>query len=163
MDDRDKNWEEHVDPRIDELTENKFFLEAFYLYAAVIEHTLQKTIGFQEEWLARVLKKSKLGFVKTKKKDLEEKTLGQLIGIFARYCNDEEIISKLNEFNSMRTKLVHHLLDYSIENLNKETQKKQTTYHELVSRLSNYNVMILEKIIRSNNRLISKRTKKRTK
>lgn len=157
MNDRNKNWDEYIDPRIDRLTKNKFFLEAFYLYSSVIEHILQKAIEFQEEWIVRLLKKSKIRFVKTKPKDLKEKTLGQLIAIFSRYCDDEEIISQLNNFNSFRIKLVHRLLDHSIEDLNKEAQRKQITYNELVSKLSRYNVMILEKEIRSNKRIIHKR------
>ena len=157
MNDRNKNWDEYIDPRIDELTNNNFFLEASYLYSAVIEHILQNAIGYQEEWFVRLLKKSKLRFVKTKPKELREKTLGQLIGIFSRYCDDKEIISQLNEFNSFRIQLVHRLLDHSIEDLNKEAQKKQRTYNQLVAKLSNYNVMILKKIIRNNNRLINKK------
>jgi hypothetical protein len=103
IDKRFKHWDYHIDPRIEDLESKGFFLESFVLYSVTLEFCLQNSIKYQELWIKNILSKSKVAFKKTEK--IEEKTLGQLIGIFSNYCSDGGLISKLNEFNSIRKKL----------------------------------------------------------
>lgn len=146
------NWDAHVDKRIQDLISKGFYLETIYVYSATIEFVLQESIRYQEEYLLRLLKKSNLGFKKTDAKKLSEKSLGQLIQLFGCYCKDSLLISKLNEFNSFRKKVVHYLLDHSVSNLNEEAKKKQALYYELVSKVSRYNLAIIDKNLSAINR-----------
>ena len=123
INDREKNWDEYIEPRIKVLQKNGFDLESFYLCSATIEHSLQCAIQLQEEWIAKVVTRSKLKFEKTDTKKLEGMTLGQLILLYSRYSNDQKLISQLNQFNSLRIKFIHKLLDTSIQILNEEAKK----------------------------------------
>ncbi len=146
--DRDENLDKYIDSRIEGLHKNNFYLEAFYLSSAVIEHTLHLTILFQEEWIAKLLKRYKIKFELNSSEKLKEKTLGQLISIFAKYCDDDELISKLNDFNSFRKRTVHYLLDNSLEDLNLEAKNKSLLYLELVSKLNRRSIRFLKKHIK---------------
>jgi hypothetical protein len=155
MADRYDNWDSEIDPRIEKLTRNGFYLEAFYLYSATLEHCLQDAIRYQEEWVKHTLQKSSLRFETISPENLKEKTLGQLISLFARYCADTDLISKLHEFNSSRKKFVHRILDHSMKELDSEAKSKTKTYNELVSKVSRYNVQILNKKIKAHRRKIN--------
>ncbi|HMP28249.1 MAG TPA: hypothetical protein PKD85_01530, partial [Saprospiraceae bacterium] len=105
------NWNDFLDTRVDRLLDKEFFIEAFFHFSTTIEFMLQELITKQEEWIAHTIKKSQLSFKGTKK--VEELTLGQLIKIFSRYSNDDVLISKLNDLNAFRKKIVHKSLNYS--------------------------------------------------
>jgi hypothetical protein len=153
MVDRFKNWNEYIDPRIEELTDKGFYLEAFYLFSITVEHILKESIRYQEEWIQIVLKKSKIKFEKTK---TEGKPLGFLIGLFAKYYTDTALVSKLSSFNITRNKITHKLMDHPISQLNNEAKNKTFLYYELISEISSYNVKILGKTIGAHKRRISK-------
>lgn len=150
--DRHKNWSESIDPRIEELERRGFYLEAFYFYSATIEFQLQEAVEFQEMWMSHLAKKSKMSFVPTPVKTLQEQPLGTLIKIFARYCDDAELVSQLNEFNSFRKTITHRLLSNSVKSLNNMARTKRTKYYELVVKLSKYNLFLIRKKTSSNKR-----------
>lgn len=139
------DWEDDLDKRVDKLVKNKFFLEAFYLYSAELESILQKAVEHQEDWVEVLLNKSKLKLIKNNQAKLKEKTLGELISLFARYCNNEMLISRLNDFNSFRKKIVHYLSRSPIEITNEQAKKRRISYYQLVSELHEYNIDILTK------------------
>lgn len=150
--DRHRNWDESIDPRIEELERRGFYLEAFYFYSATIEFQLQEAVELQEMWLSHIAKKSKMSFVPTPVKTLQEQPLGVLIKTFARHCDDTELVSQLNEFNSFRKTITHRLLSNTVESLNKKAKTKKTRYHELVVKLAKYNLFLISKKISSDKR-----------
>ena len=154
-DDRHKNWDTSIDPRIEELERRGFYLEAFYFYSATIEFQLQEAIGYQEEWLNHLAKKSSMSFIPTPVKTLQEQSLGLLIKIFSRCCDDTKLISELNEFNSFRKTITHRLLNNTVESLNAEAKSKQTKYYKLVIKLAKYNIFLINK------RMVSSKRKQR--
>ena len=160
MNDRFANWDKFIDPRIEQLKKGGFCLEAFYLCSAIIEFLLQASITTQEKWISVLLKESQMKFISSSEDLLKEKTLGQLINIFSKYCNDNLLISELNNFNSFRITLVHKLLDQDIIVLNDTAKLRLVTYNKLVSKLSRYSMKINEKQIRSSNRKIKVLSKK---
>lgn len=150
--DRHKNWDESFDPRIEELERRGFYLEAFYFYSATIEFQLQEAIHYQEVWLNQLARKSKMTYVPTPVKTLQEQPLGVLIKYFARYCDDEELVSQLNEFNSFRKTITHRLLTNTVESLNSKAKNKRARYYELVIKLAKYNIFMIKKTIASSKR-----------
>ncbi len=162
-DNKHKNWEKSIGPRIEELEDRGFDLEAFYLYSATIEFMLQSTIENQEKWIKHLVSKSKLRFEGITEKKLLEQPLGVLIKIFAQYCDDKQLISKLNEFNSFRKIITHRLLNNPIESLNDKAKQKRLTYYSLIKKLAEYNLFMIQKQIVKNKRKISAREVKKTK
>jgi|GEM_PF-4855763 len=153
---RFENWDLYLDPRIEQLKKNSFHLEAFYLYSATIEHCLQDAVILQEELLDRLAKRSGLKYKQSGEKTIREKTLGEVIKYFSKYDDDPALVSRLNAFNSLRKKVVHKLLDNSLEQLDKEVKSKYREYSDLVRDLCKYNVRLLDKTLRMHNRDISK-------
>ncbi|PIZ01079.1 hypothetical protein COY61_00775 [bacterium (Candidatus Gribaldobacteria) CG_4_10_14_0_8_um_filter_33_9] len=149
MSNRDKNWDDYIYPRIDDLIKKDFYLEAFYLCSATIEHTLQSAIQIQEKWIKNVINHSGLKFRNTDFEKLSNFTLGRLISYFSRYCDNVQLISELNKFNSLRIKFVHKLLDFSLKELNEEAKINFEIYWKLVAKLSRYMIWINCKQIRS--------------
>lgn len=152
--DRHRNWDESIDPRIEELERRGFYLEAFYFYSATIEFQLQEAIEYQEVWLNHLAKKSNMKYVPTPVKTLQEQPLGALIKSFARYCDDDVLVSQLNEFNSFRKTITHRLLSNTVESLNLKAKNKRTRYYELVIKLAKYNLFMIKKRIASDKRKI---------
>lgn len=142
------DWEQEHEEHIKKLQDNNFFIEAFYYYSMEIEGILQKGINYQEKWIENLLKKSKFNFKKNDPKALRDKPLGELIKIFGSYCRDEKLISRLNEFNSFRKKIVHHLSETSIDLINREAKEKNSKYYLLAGDLYKYYNEVLEKHIR---------------
>lgn len=161
--DRHKNWNKSIDPRIEELERRGFYLEAFYFYSATIEFQLQEAIEYQELWLNHLAKKSKMTYVPTPEKTLQEQPLGVLIKSFARYCDDGELVSQLNEFNSFRKTITHRLLSNTVESLNLKAKNKRIRYYELVVKLAKYNLFLVRKTITSNKRKVGARDTIKTK
>lgn len=146
--DKLQNWRNEINPRIEKLETNGFYLEAFFLYSAMLEFLLQETISSSEDWIAHLLSKSSFEFKKYEKKELEKLTLGQLIGIFTRYCKDKKLILKLNDFNSLRINFVHHILAEDPTQLNLRAKKHAVDYYELVLILGTYSSKIIKKLTR---------------
>lgn len=142
------NYRKEFDPRIKSLIRDKYYLEAFYIFSATIESLLQVIIFTQEDWINNLAKKSNLRLSKTPSKTLKEKTLGQLIVIFSKYCTDETLISQLNDFNSLRKKIVHRLLDHAVIDLNTVVEKKIANFYSLISKLTDYGIDLLDKTLR---------------
>lgn len=145
-------WDKEIDPRIDFLRNNNHHLEAYYLYSNTIEFLLRMAIMSQEIWNKNLLKRSGINFKVLKESDLEDRTLGELIKFFSRYCDDPLIIGELSRFNAFRKKVLHNLLKESISNLNKEADKIYVTYNSLVSKICRYNIKINKKHINHYNR-----------
>src|SRR3989344_1266062 len=135
MDEREKNWDKYIDPRIDDLIKNGFYLEAFYICAATIEHALQSAILNSEGWIEQLTRRTSVKFKKTDEKKIRDMTLGKLIQNFSRYTDDTNLVSQLESFNRIRIRFVHKLLNSSIEELNQEAKDNQTTYYTLVAKL----------------------------
>jgi len=154
MSSRDDNWDDYIDSRIDKLRTVGFNLEAFYLAAATVEHTLQKAIQLQEAWARKVLSRTGIKFVPTPKKKLEDMTLGRLISLFSRYTDEEKLIQDLNKFNFLRKTFVHKLLDYRIDGLDVIAKREFSTYWRVVAKTHRYMIWINKKSIRSTKREI---------
>lgn len=149
-----ENWNNFIDPRAEDLISKGFYLEAFFLYFSTIEFMLQNAIIHQQTLANKILKRSKLKIPQIKK--LENKTMGELINLFASYSLDQENISTLNNLNSMRIQFVHKILDNDLDNLNKLAKSKISEYHRLVKYLSVYNLDILNKLIKIKRRTVYK-------
>ena len=153
---REINWDKEIAPRIKNLVTADFYLEALYLEAATVEQILRNTIENQEEWVESLLIQSGLSFHRISQKELEERSLGELISLFSRFSKDTRLISELNDFNSLRKTIVHHLLDYSIEQLNKLAKNKQPKYNQLLAKIYRHDVELSEKFIRKYKRILRK-------
>jgi len=154
--DREKNWDNQLEPRIKFLREEGLYLEAFYLYAATIEHALQINISHHEDWIEHVLKRSSIQFKKYTIERLREKTLGQLIELFSRYHGDARLISELHAFNSFRKKIIHHILDHTIEQLDSEAKSRDIPYYRLVAKLYRLSYKLSTKFLRVYKRKLSR-------
>lgn len=124
--------------------ENDLYLEAFYFQSATLEHCLQYAIEYQEEWIEGLVTRSDLKFQGTK--SLKDKTLGQLIATFDRYCLDEDLVSRLSNFNSLRKGFVHGLLDSAVPELNELARKKYPNNCQLVRDMCLFNSKLAIKL-----------------
>jgi|SRR5581483_28104 len=154
-------WNKFIDPRVDKLVRNKLYLEAFYLFFAAVEFILQANIQSQEEWILMNLHKRGVKFDPTPVSILQKKPLGELIKLFSRYCEDSDLIFKLNNFNSFRITTVHKLMDQDIDKLNLKAKSSLKSYHELIAKLSRYGLKISNKKIASFSRKIKNLERKR--
>ncbi len=155
-----EEWDKQIDPRIDSLRKDGYYLEAFYLFSNTIEFILRRSILLQESWIFNILIKNGLSFKRISVKELENKTLGDLINSFSRYSKDTQLISKLNNFNSFRIKIIHKVLESDITKLNREADAFYLKYNEIVSKLCRFNMLLLSKEIKRINRHKAKLLKK---
>lgn len=151
-----ENWDKQIDPRIDSLRKDGYYLEAFYLFSNTIEFILRGSILLQESWILNISKRSGMSFKKTSVKELEKKTLGDLINLFSKYSSDTNLISKLNNFNSFRIRIIHKILKSNISKLNTEADAFYLKYNEIVSQICRYNMSLIGKQIKKISRQKSK-------
>jgi hypothetical protein len=112
---------------------------------------------FQQDWINNLVNKSGLKYKKVELKKLESKTLGELISMFdVHYCKDNQLVDKLNNFNSFRVKVSHKILSHNILKLNNEAEKYYTTYNDLIANLCRYNMFLIGKNLRKSKNKIKK-------
>lgn len=112
-----KKWDEFIEPRLELLYSNGYYIEALYLCLPLIEELIKTAIKKQEVWASRILKISNLDF-KIDLEKLDDLTLGQLIKRLDKHCKDKVLILKLNDLNLFRKRIVHKLLDHEIKQTN---------------------------------------------
>lgn len=143
-----------IGPRVDELSKQGFYIEAFLLSINITEFLLRCTIVRYEEWIERILKARGQMYKKTDFKDLERETFGQLIKRFKCYSKKEELVKKMDSLNSIRKKTVHHLTNTPIDQQNSLLKKKLPVCKDVIAELLLLNIEILNKKIRSSQRKI---------
>jgi len=134
--------------KLDRTTEIQARMEKLYFEGRMIEYLC--LAGNYTEFKLKELILSVQGFLALCKKpvlnikNLEEKTLGELIYIFKNNCiNDEELVKRLKSFNSLRIRAIHKLFDTNYQVTDVETEvfqnlQSEDFYREIINPVQAY-------------------------
>lgn len=130
---------QEIQSKLKNLYDNKEFIGYICVASQFIEFKIKEII-LQLQQLAVLLKKDF-----KPDKDWEEKTLGGLITILGNHCiNDSALIKQLKDFNDLRVKAIHKLLDTALEinDVENEIETKLTPsfsyYNNIIAPLERY-------------------------
>ncbi len=155
-----KKWVSEINNRVKKLRNCRFYLEAFYLFVQVVESRLKEVILLQEYWVEVILRKYNLSLNIDHLKKLDNKTLGDIIKIFDHYCPNKDLIKELNKLSSFRNKIVHHLIDHRLEDVNNESEKFYRNFFEIIIDISRYEIKIYKDILKNSKKELNKINKK---
>ena len=133
---------------MDSLCENKQFLELVTLMSVVLEKELQDLILKYEEFINILSKEQHIIFCTKSFKNKNRMTLGQLKKYLSVYCNNTEMLNKVEKFNKLRIKTVHKVFDHNMEELEMEIKSYYRKYFfKLLFEMSTLKCELLCKIM----------------
>jgi len=145
-----KKYLSYLEPRIDKLFENKFYLEIILYFSALLERELKDLIEIYEKLIPKriVEKNNKVQFKPEKYINKEQLTLGKLNEYLSVYCPDKNILREINQFVNLRNKIIHKIFN---ENENFQELELQaitwtSRFYKLMEQLTDIEMYLTQKI-----------------
>jgi len=135
--DKFKKYLKEIEPRIDSLKKNNYYLESFLLLFGVLENELVSLVELYDDWGKKLLASRNFNFYISnfrKRKYPRGMTLGQLKDYLGIYCKDFN--EELDYFIKLRNKCIHKMFEENISDLEKILKKDFNRFYKLLWSLS---------------------------
>lgn len=138
--------------RVDKLEKGQQYLEMVFLLSAILEREVKATLLRYEDLINTVLTPYKnkgidFSIKQFTSKEIEKMTLGEMITYLLPVSKNKPLFEKLQEFNTLRKRVIHKLYEIeSLPSLEIEIKKYLPKFWQLMSELSELEVLLLKLI-----------------
>lgn len=146
-----QKYESIIEPKINYLTSNKLYIEAYLYLSAVLEVEMMDLIDCYEEF-------SDLKIKEYRKKNIPKMTLGKMKDYLSIF--DDSNSKELEFFIGLRNKCIHKIFSNNLEGLSKEIKDNMNRFYKLLTKLVKNRVYLLKRESVKKEKLIKKMIKK---